>query len=55
MSMTATWILLITFLNTDLPLDRTFETRYDLTEVQCAALAAAIAQPDAIATLCVAP
>ena len=53
--MTATWILLITFLNTDLPLDRTFETRYDLTEVQCATLATAIARPDAIATLCVAP
>ena len=53
--MTPAWILLITFLNTDLPIDRTFETRSNLTEVQCKLLAAAIAQPAAIATLCVAP
>lgn len=53
--MSRAWILLTLFLTTDLPLDRTFETRYDLTEAQCNALATAIAQPDAIVTICVGP
>lgn len=53
--MTPAWILLTIFLNADLPVDRSFETRSNLTEAQCAALAEAIAQPDAISTLCVGP
>ncbi len=55
--MTPAWILLITFLNTNLPLDQTFETRSNLTEVQCNTLATAIAQsqPGKIGTVCIAP